>query len=67
VALAATVVDKTIAELAVLHDFHLNQITEWKRQLANRAADVFGVSLIPHCGSEGAACQDWPVGTEHQR
>ena len=42
VALAAIVGDKTIAELAVLHDVHPNQITEWKRQLVDRAADVFG-------------------------
>jgi len=25
-----------------LHDVHPNQITEWKRQLVDRAADVFG-------------------------
>ena len=42
VALAAIVGDKTIAELAVLHDVHPNQIAEWKRQLVDRAADVFG-------------------------
>jgi len=42
VALAAIVGDKTIAELALLHDVHPNQITEWKRQLVERAADVFG-------------------------
>ena len=42
VALAAIVGDKTIAELAMLHDVHPNQITEWKRQLVDRAADVFG-------------------------
>ena len=42
VALAAIVGDKTIAELAVLHDVHPNQITEWKRQLVDRAPDVFG-------------------------
>ena len=40
--LAAIVGDKTIAELAVLHDVHPNQITEWKRQLVDQAADVFG-------------------------
>jgi len=42
VALAAIVGDKTIAELAALHDVHPNQITEWKRRLVDRAADVFG-------------------------
>ena len=42
VALAAIVRDKTIAELAVLHDVHPNQSAERKRQLVERAADVFG-------------------------
>jgi transposase-like protein len=41
VALAAIVEDKTIAELAILHDVHPNQIAEWKRQLVERVADVF--------------------------
>lgn len=27
---------------AVLHDVHPNQVTEWKRQLVDQAADVFG-------------------------
>ena len=42
VALAAIVGDKDLAELAVLHDVHPKQITEWRRQLVDRAADVFG-------------------------
>ena len=41
-ALAAIVGDKTIAELAALHDAHPNQVTEWKCQLVDRAGDVFG-------------------------
>jgi transposase-like protein len=33
---------KTIAEVALKHDVHANQVTEWRRQLIERAAGVFG-------------------------
>lgn len=42
VALDAIRGDKTLAELAKLHDVHPNQITDWKNQLLERAASVFG-------------------------
>jgi len=42
VALEAVRGDKTLAELAKLHDVHPNQITDWKAQLLERAASVFG-------------------------
>ncbi|RQS43256.1 transposase [Burkholderia sp. Bp8986] len=43
-ALAAVKGERTLAELAEQFDAHLNQITEWKRQLQERAADVFGAA-----------------------
>jgi transposase len=42
VALAALREDKTMAQLCEEFDLHANQITEWKRQLLERAAEVFG-------------------------
>jgi transposase len=42
VAMAAVKGERTLAELAQQFDVHPNQITEWKRQLQERAVEVFG-------------------------
>ena len=44
VALAALREDKTLADLAQQYDLHPNQITEWKKQLLDRASQVFGAA-----------------------
>ena len=41
IALAAIKGDKTVAELARQFDVHVNQVTQWKSQLLDRAGIVF--------------------------
>jgi transposase len=43
VALAALAGDKTLAELSQQFEVHPIQITQWKRQLSEQAADVFDI------------------------
>ena len=49
IALAAIKGDRTVSELAQQFDVHPNQITQWKNQLLERAADAFGgtASTVP--------------------
>ena len=42
VALDAIKGEKTLAELAKVHDVHPNQINDWKNQLLERAPGAFG-------------------------
>ena len=42
VALEAIKGDKTLAELSSKHEVHPTQITEWKQQLQQHAAEIFG-------------------------
>ena len=42
VAIEALADGKTIAEVAHRHDVHPNQVTEWRRQLIERAVGAFG-------------------------
>ena len=44
VALTAVRGEQTIGEIAQKHDVHPNQVSEWRKQLLERAGEVFGGS-----------------------
>ena len=46
-ALAALREDRTMTELCEKFELHPNQISEWKRQLLDRAAEVFDTDARP--------------------
>lgn len=47
VALEALAGDKTLAQLIQEFEVHQNQIVDWKKQLSERAAEVFGKPAEP--------------------
>src|SRR5271155_2485504 len=55
VALAAIKGEKTLAELAQQFDVHPNQITQWRSQLLDGAAGVFGRDKSERDKSEATA------------
>lgn len=52
VAIAALKGDKTLVELAQQFDVHPTQITEWKTQLLERSAVVFGDQPVQERGPD---------------
>ncbi len=61
VALEAIKGEQTIVELSERFQVHPNQITEWKKQLLERAEEVFAKDKKTHrrAKHQGTACQDW--------
>ena len=62
VALAAIKGDRTLAQLAEQFDVHPNQITTWKEQLLEGAAEVFGPG-----GGTGSAAPSVDVKSLHAK
>ena len=50
VALEAVKEEKTIIEIAEIYDVHPNQVTQWKKQLQERASEAFEKEREPEEG-----------------
>jgi transposase len=50
VALEAVKEEKTTVEIAEIYDVHPNLVTQWKKQLLERAADAFEKERTPEDG-----------------
>ena len=48
VALEAMAEGKTVADIATKYDVHPNQVSDWRNQLKERAAGVFGAGAAAH-------------------
>lgn len=58
VALAAVKGEATLAELAERFDVHPNQVTQWKSQLLDRAAEVFAAGSERGAGTEAVPLKE---------
>jgi len=61
VAVEALKGEKTVAELAALHDVHPTQIVSWKNELLGRATEIFG------SGSNGDAQNQEKIRELHEK
>ena len=50
VALEAVKEEKTVVEIAEIYDVHPNQVTQWKKQLLERASEAFEKERPPEEG-----------------
>ena len=61
VALEAIRGELTLVELAEKHQVHPNQITDWKSQIFEHAAEIFGSGKGKHGGNDQAAIRMFSV------
>jgi transposase-like protein len=54
-----------VAEIAVHHDVHPNQVTTWKSQVLENAAGIFGGSAVAADGRERIRAMHEKLGVSH--